>query len=139
LVLLVITRELGRRNRGEFDVGQPRLAVGSRNEQPSWLLYEKPPAHLKGLVEEWLRFAAHRGGAEEELPQTNDAPNRPNRLQVKGFSRGKNDFGRSTDHRSVALPNIICRKKLIEWRAQRELECNELGPFNASRSCGGAL
>jgi len=104
--------------------------VGSRNEKPSWLRCEKPPAHLKGLLKEWLRFAAYRGGAEEVLPETNDASDSPNRLQVEAFSRGKNDFGRSTDHRRVALPNIKCRKKLIQWRIQGALEWNELGLYD---------
>ena len=80
-------------------------------------------------MKEWLRFPAYRGGAEEQLPETNDAPNSPNRLQVEAFSRGKNDFGRSTDYRRVALPNITFRKKLIQWRIQGELDWNELGPY----------
>jgi len=76
-VCSLVAREFVWRNGGEGDIGQPRLTVGSGNEESTGFFCEKAPAHIKGLLNECLRLTSYWGGVEQELPEANDAANHP--------------------------------------------------------------
>jgi hypothetical protein len=112
--------------------------VGSRDEESTRLLGEKTPTHLQGFLKKCAWLAYYGGGAEEELSEADDALNQQERLEVESFGRGEGDLGWGVDHCVMAFPHIKSGKELIKGRAQCELGCNEVGPYNELRFCCGA-
>jgi hypothetical protein len=110
-------REAVGRDRGEDNVGHPRLTGGACNEEPALLFGQHAPAHAEGLFDKSPR--PRLSGllpTQDSRTQSEDRPDKGNGLQIQG-ARGINDKScRGMNDRLVPSPHVRIRDEGVEAR-----------------------